>query len=241
MSIMAHSYLIAGGNQETRFQKALTIINQPEEKKITTLINQPDITIISEPESIKINQIRKIKKQVQLKPYQRKFKFVILKNADKLTLAAQNAFLKTLEEPPKNSIIILLSAHPEAFLATILSRVQIIRLASVNKSQLTQADIQTSFNKTKTILSASPGQRLKLAEQAAGSREQALEFLANQLYFWRNILLKKANQQQIDPSLKNPDLKQVITIIKNVQQTYNLVKRNINLRLAFDNYLLNLG
>jgi DNA polymerase-3 subunit delta' len=60
--------------------------------------------------------------QIQLKPTEAGYKIAIIAGADRLNVQAANAFLKTLEEPPQKSILILLSTEPSRILETILSR-----------------------------------------------------------------------------------------------------------------------
>ena len=85
----------------------------------------PDILWIR-PESksrvITIDQMRELMQTVHLKPTQAKWKVEVIVAADRLNVQAANAFLKTLEEPPQNSVLILLSTEPDRILETILSR-----------------------------------------------------------------------------------------------------------------------
>ena len=87
--------------------------------------NHPDVFWIR-PESklrvIKVEQIRELLQTIYLKPRQALYKVAILVAADRLNSQAANAFLKTLEEPPADSILILLSTEPQRILETILSR-----------------------------------------------------------------------------------------------------------------------
>ncbi len=71
---------------------------------------------------ITIDQIRELMQMVNLKPTVAEFKVGIIVAADRLNQQAANAFLKTLEEPPAKSILILLSTEPQRLLDTILSR-----------------------------------------------------------------------------------------------------------------------
>ena len=71
---------------------------------------------------ITVEQMRELMKEIQLKPKEAEYKFAIVVAADRLRVEAANAFLKTLEEPPPNSILILLSTEPQRILETILSR-----------------------------------------------------------------------------------------------------------------------
>lgn len=87
--------------------------------------NHPDLIYISheKPASIGVDDIRKqINDTVMIRPYSSYYKVYIVDEAEKMTQQAQNALLKTIEEPPSYAIIILLTTNQEAFLPTILSR-----------------------------------------------------------------------------------------------------------------------
>ena len=71
---------------------------------------------------ITVDQTREIMREVQLKPTEATFKVAVICGADRLNVQAANSFLKTLEEPPANSVLILLSTEPSRILETILSR-----------------------------------------------------------------------------------------------------------------------
>ena len=71
---------------------------------------------------ISVDQMRELMRAIQLKPNEARYKVAILSGADRLNVQAANAFLKTLEEPPSKSILILLSTEPSRILETILSR-----------------------------------------------------------------------------------------------------------------------
>ena len=71
---------------------------------------------------ILVDQMRELMREIQLKPAEAQFKVAVIVAADRLKTEAANAFLKTLEEPPSRSILILLSTEPQRILETILSR-----------------------------------------------------------------------------------------------------------------------
>jgi DNA polymerase-3 subunit delta' len=71
---------------------------------------------------VTIEQMRELMREIQLKPTEAEYKVAIITAADRLNPQAANAFLKTLEEPPANSILILLTTAPQRILETILSR-----------------------------------------------------------------------------------------------------------------------
>jgi DNA polymerase III subunit delta' len=71
---------------------------------------------------VTVEQMRELMREIQLKPTEAEYKVAIIVAADRLNVQAANAFLKTLEEPPAKSILILLSTEPQRILETILSR-----------------------------------------------------------------------------------------------------------------------
>ena len=87
----------------------------------------PDVTAVR-PESklrqIKIEQIRELLSRLYLKPTQAAFKVAMIAGADRLNVNSANAFLKTLEEPPDDVVLVLLTTDPHRLIETILSRCQ---------------------------------------------------------------------------------------------------------------------
>ena len=71
---------------------------------------------------VTIEQMRELMREIQLKPAEAEYKVAIITAADRLNVQAANAFLKTLEEPPARSILILLTTEPQRILETVLSR-----------------------------------------------------------------------------------------------------------------------
>jgi len=97
----------------------------------------PDVHIIESVESeIKIERIRQLQKDISLKPYEAKRKVFIIDNAHKLTAEAQGAILKILEEPPRGSLIILISDKPALLFKTIISRCRILKFLPLKRTEL---------------------------------------------------------------------------------------------------------
>ena len=87
--------------------------------------NHPDLIFVTheKPASIGVDDIRKqINDTIMIRPYSSYYKIYIVDEAEKMTAQAQNALLKTMEEPPAYAVILLLTTNQEAFLPTILSR-----------------------------------------------------------------------------------------------------------------------
>lgn len=95
--------------------------------------NHPDIIYVThEKTRITVDDIRQqVIGDIQIKPYSGNYKVYIIDEADKMNEAAQNAILKTLEEPPEYSVILLLAKGTGSFLQTILSRCVVLRLKPV--------------------------------------------------------------------------------------------------------------
>ncbi len=105
----------------------------------TMTMNQPDIIYVTheKPNSIGVEEIRsQINDTIQIKPYSSRYKIYIISDADKMTTQAQNALLKTLEEPPSYAIILLLITSTEQLLDTILSRCVTLRMQPVSETLL---------------------------------------------------------------------------------------------------------
>jgi DNA polymerase III subunit delta' len=85
---------------------------------------------------ITIDQTRSLMQQIQLKPAEAEHKVAVIVAADRLNPQAANAFLKTLEEPPTKSVLILLSTEPQRILETILSRCLRLNFSGDGKREL---------------------------------------------------------------------------------------------------------
>lgn len=96
--------------------------------------NQPDIIHVEHRNagSIGVEDIREqLCGDIQIRPYASPYKIYIVDEAEKMTIQAQNALLKTIEEPPSYGVILLLTTNSEAFLPTILSRCVTLKLRPV--------------------------------------------------------------------------------------------------------------
>ena len=86
--------------------------------------------------------MRELMREVQLRPTEAEFKVVVIVAADRLNVQAANAFLKTLEEPPEKSTLILLTTEPQRILETIQSRCLRLNFAGEAKRPLDAAQME---------------------------------------------------------------------------------------------------
>lgn len=96
--------------------------------------NQPDIIRVTheKPNSIGVEDIRtQINADIAIKPYSSPWKIYIMNEGEKMTVQAQNALLKTLEEPPEYVVILILTTNVNALLSTILSRCVVLNMKPV--------------------------------------------------------------------------------------------------------------
>ncbi|MBU1500301.1 hypothetical protein KKE48_05535, partial [Patescibacteria group bacterium] len=213
---MLHAILINTNNPAKAFQLAQSLTQNH-------LSPQPDVLIIEAKPSIKIEAVRQLEKFLSHKPYQNDQKIVFIPQADQLTLPAQNALLKTLEEPPAHSLIILVSPHQNQLLPTIISRCEIHRL--IPDSSLDSQFITLQKNIYSTIVSQSIGQKINFISQYSASKIAALEFCQNQIKYLRFRMLTK-NQFIFLPT------------IKALTQTVARLNQNLNPKLVLENLIL---
>ncbi|AEB77141.1 DNA polymerase III subunit delta' [Clostridium botulinum C/D] len=125
----SHAHLIVGedgiGKSLIAREIALKVLGKIEDRDYVDIIQW---RVEKNKQSIGVDNIRDIIKEVNKKPYEEDKKVIIVYEAERMTIEAQNAFLKTIEEPPAGVLIILLSSNLELMLETIKSRCQIHKL-----------------------------------------------------------------------------------------------------------------
>lgn len=175
--------------------------------------NNPDIFIINETTGWTIELTRSIKTFLSQKPFNHPNKIVIIYQADKLNNESQNALLKTLEDPGKDSYLIITTSKPSKLLPTIISRCQSIKLK--NK-------INLEFKENKPLnISHDIKKDLLISESLSKDKTQVLPLLEEQLQIYQQILIK-------DPSPQNSQFTQ--KIIKAIQ----MVESNVDPKSALD-------
>ena len=104
----------------------------------------PDVLMIEpvESEAIKVEAVRQLVGQVTYRPFEGRYRVVVIDQADRMNDAAQNALLKTLEEPPQRTIMVLVTAQPDALLPTIRSRCCQIRFAPLAPHEIARALVE---------------------------------------------------------------------------------------------------
>lgn len=147
---VSHAYILSGeagmGRKSLAHAFALTLLcekggSQPcmncHACKQVLSGNHPDLIHVTheKPSSIGVDDIREqIQDTIMIRPYSSYYKVYIMDEAEKMTVQAQNALLKTIEEPPSYAVIILLTTNEDLFLPTILSRCVQLKLKPLKDS-----------------------------------------------------------------------------------------------------------
>lgn len=209
-----HSFLIVSKDKRAREDFVVKMCQEQNIHRIDQSIYQYDNTI-------GIAEIRNLQKTLFFTPIKSQTKACIIFDAHNLTIEAQNALLKILEEPPNNTIIILTADNKEVFLPTVLSRCNIVGLKSP-KNQSESSDLSSLTN-------SGVGYRLKLAQDLAKDKNEAIIWLEKMILALRQELIK-------DPA--NPSL--FINHYSLFQKAYITLKTtNANPRLVLENLFLN--
>src|SRR5712691_1291427 len=140
---IAHGFAAIAGHQ-----RAITMLRA--QRAAARLEVHPDFWCDDRPEAISIDEIRfhpergapahdqSLQQFLSLKPFVAPLRVALLANAERMTEAAQNCLLKTLEEPPPNTVLVLTTAYPDHLLSTCLSRCQLIALSPVGRPELAE-------------------------------------------------------------------------------------------------------
>lgn len=139
----------------------------------------PDLKIIESIKgSIKIEQIRELRREINLKPFESRKKIYIIDNSEEMTLEASNCLLKTIEEPPYYAIIILICSKIDPILPTIISRCQIVNFGLIPSYKIKEFLLNNNKNLEKEKAEI-------ISRLAQGSIGSALKLLSDKEYFIR--------------------------------------------------------
>ena len=178
-----HSFIICQGSREARNQSLTRLIARLRKDKTRDLLTtgDPDILVLLPNPTISIAQIRELRATLTRKPYAAKVKIAVIKDADQMTIQAQHAILKTLEEPSPDTYLFLELLNPYKLIDTIRSRCQLIRIPSSHS----QADNNASqTEKLLHVLRGKPlGESLRFFSsfRKRGEALQILEVLLHRL------------------------------------------------------------
>lgn len=182
-------------------------------------------------QTIGIEEIKNLQKKLFLKPIKSSTKAIVIQDAQLLTTEAQNALLKSLEEPPEHTIIILSSDSKEPLLPTILSRCQIIEIQE-KPTALTEKEKEEFQSFLKNISNMPAGELLKKAEALAKDKQKAVFWIEKLILVAREELLQTSSSKTPAARLNN-----TIRLIKYLQKAHSLLKTtNVNPRFLLEHF-----
>lgn len=267
----SHSYLFLGtqgiGKKMIAKELAKMLLCIGEEKycnKCKSCIefdteNNPDFfMILPDGNSIKIEQIREMQRKIVEEPIISKKKVYIIDDSDKMTKEAQNALLKTLEEPPQYVVIIMIGSNENNYLTTIKSRCNIIKFQDIPDEEIKK------YLKNKYGVSSIDESMLKAFGGSIGRAEVLRE--KEDLYKSIYTIISKMEKLDIIDMLKEADIiyksqddkfdvldyinvilfekaktkPKYINGIKIVENTKERLKANSNYNMCIDNMLFSL-
>lgn len=211
-----HAYLITGiaqlGKRTLAESMAARLLcseaNAPCQEcadcKLRRAGHHPDLVVIGREDKPSIESIRKLQQTLSIKPHTAEYRVALIIDAERFRMEAHNALLKTLEEPPPQTVLILTASSPAALLATTVSRCRHLPLGRVSSAELgisldtlsvdvlqaaagrpgraielladpeRMADVKRWEEEFTQAASAPPDRRLALAKQLADEEEAAL-------------------------------------------------------------------
>lgn len=252
-------------------------------------LNNPDVIYVEQTKKtgIGVNDIREqINQDINIKPYAYPYKIYIVNDADTMTQQAQNALLKTIEEPPEYVIILLLSNNINGFLRTILSRCVVLKLKPIKSDKIMnyiinnldipdyRAELITSFaqgiigkakelassseflnmrdsmiNIVECIIKGDDYEKLDIVSRFDEYKDTAQDFLDLFMIWFRDLLIIKKiddeslliNRDKYRTLLKQSQVlsyNKISMIFEKVNNTKNLLKQNVNFKLAIEMMVL---
>ena len=136
-----------------------------------------DVVIVEPGETgaIKIEQIREVIERAAYRPFEGRRRVVVIDDAEQIVPAAQDALLKTLEEPPPGTTLVLVTAVPETLLSTIRSRCQRLRLGRLSPGEVAGVLMQTHGHSESEAYAAAAFSDGSIGRALEGSSEEFLE------------------------------------------------------------------
>lgn len=216
-NMISHAYMFEGPSgvgKNTLARELSRILLEME-----NLFNSPDyIEIKPDGNSIKIAQIRKMQTDILVKPY-KSYKIYVFDEAQKMTVEAQNALLKTLEEPPKYAIIILITNNKESLLDTIKSRCEIIKFTPIPIKDIADYLVKTGVDEKRASL---------LANFSRGSMQKAIELSESEDFY----IMREEIQKYIETFL-NGNLIDIMEVQNGIEKYKDQIINVLDLMINY--------
>jgi len=224
-----HSYLITGGSYENRKEKERDLCLHWNVQPYDML----QIGVEENKQSIGIEEIRVLAHTLSLSPRVSPVVVGIIDQAEKLTLEAQHALLKTLEEPPPKARIILETDNPSVLLPTISSRCQIIQ--NINTSLVSEDEKTNTLKTLQNFQGKKPGEIVRLVSQLFEKKEEGILFLNSVLIILHELLHTPPTKEQQDETIAW-NSHHIRHMIRSGIRAQKLLSANVGYALVFDDF-----
>lgn len=191
--------------------------------------NHPDLLFLSDEEKLGVEAVKKIKEFLSLKPYSAKGRGVAILSSQKLTLDAQNALLKILEEPPTSAIILLGADSDKNFLPTILSRCQVVS----SEFKVQSSELEKYYPEIERLINSSLDERFAFIEKL----EEKEEFIRALVSYYSNVIARSEVTKQSDLEFSN---EQVLGFANKLIDAEKYLSAKGNQRAILEYLMLNL-
>ena len=222
---LGHAYLLVGQDSSGKKAFAEDICVLLTGKKFK---NNPDLKFIRPnakegKHRIDIESVRGLKSFMYLKPHSSKYKLAVIEDAETISIGAANAMLKILEEPPNNSILILISSRPRLLPQTILSRCETVIFPPVPDVQT--EEMSRAVDDLRKVVRQDMAERIKYAKKIYEKEDYAT--LVN---LWlRSLQPRLAKESKVAPVLKSL-----------LHLSYIISQPQYNHRIALENFFVKL-
>lgn len=233
---LSHAHLIVGedgiGKSLVAEEFAARLLDIPSGKDHIDIIKYK-----SDKASFGVDAVRDIITESNSKPYESNKKVIIIYQGEKLTIQAQNALLKTIEEPPKGVFIIILTESSELILDTIKSRCQIHKLSPLKNNEMIEfikrEHLEIDEDSTNTLIAFSegiPGRVDKFLNDETFNkiRKLVIELLQEINTHNLSLTLKYADEFSAMKGKENEILFTIVTFVRDIM-IYKEVKNNLSI------------
>lgn len=226
-----HAFLIVSNSVEDRKKeknRILTKFNIDKFNQIVISTNDPSI-----------KNVRETIEKLHFKALNSKYKALIIENISLLSPTSQQTLLKTIEEPPENSIIIIETENIDQVPSTITSRTYC--LFTSNTKNISSHDIvKNSTFWAKIIKNPSVSQRIAIASELISrikTKDELIIWIDSQLQFFRILLVKRVTESQKINTLNLNQLNQILRILLFSKKN---ILGNVNMKLIVDHLFINI-
>ncbi|MGN1041151.1 MAG: hypothetical protein ACI4PJ_00225 [Acutalibacteraceae bacterium] len=168
--------------------------------------------------SIKVETVRKIREDAQIASCEGKCKFYVINDADNMTIQAQNALIKTLEEPPANVVFIIICKSKLALLSTICSRCQVYSDSTLESGKITKEILETVHKIVEARSTNDAKKIMEIISYAPNDREYLKILLENTL---EKLIFEFAQNQYNDEKFEET-IDDISYLIKHSDKNINI-------------------